>query len=82
MASERLLQKTIEFWQPYSLEPITREKALIIVENVSALLDLLERWAREEASDSRSKLLTLLPDEDGDDTNFGIFHLNLVYNVL
>ncbi len=57
MASDRLIQRTIEFWQRHSSDPITHEKAIIVIENLSRLLDLLERWEREEREAFRRSFL-------------------------
>jgi len=48
MVDEQLIQQTIACWQPYYERPLTREDALIIIERLGGLLDLLERWAQED----------------------------------
>ncbi len=57
--SEDLLRRTLEFWQPYSKKPLTVADAEEILTNVGNLLDLLERYAREEqmgkATEERSQ---------------------------
>jgi hypothetical protein len=48
---EELIRKTVEFWQPRYRKPLTREDALEIIGNFQNLLDLFERWVREEAAE-------------------------------
>lgn len=44
----RLLQKTIETWQPLSDRELKEEDARQMVENVTAFFELLEEWDRED----------------------------------
>ncbi len=38
MISKKLIQETIDHWQPYSKEKLTEEDAQEIIENIVALL--------------------------------------------
>jgi len=46
--SDELIKKTIKMWQPYSKEPLTREDAREIIQNVTGFFDILARWDREQ----------------------------------
>lgn len=46
--SEKLIQKTIDVWQPRSEKKLTRDDAIIILDNAVGVFRLLIRWDREE----------------------------------
>ncbi|TWU62662.1 hypothetical protein V7x_43970 [Crateriforma conspicua] len=41
--SDELLQKTIEIWQPYYPNQLTRDDAIAIINNVGGVIDCLRR---------------------------------------
>lgn len=41
--SDELLQKTVEIWQPYYLNQLTRDDAIAIINNVGGVIDCLRR---------------------------------------
>ena len=41
--SDELLQKTMEIWQPYYQNELTREDAIAIINNVGGVIDCLRR---------------------------------------
>ena len=41
--SDDLLQKTIEIWQPYYPNQLTRDDAIAIINNVGGVIDCLRR---------------------------------------
>ncbi len=41
--SDDLLQKTVEIWQPYYPDQLTREDAIAIINNVGGVIDCLRR---------------------------------------
>ena len=41
--SDELLQKTIEIWQPYYPDQLTRNDAIAIIKNASGVIDCLRR---------------------------------------
>ncbi|MEO2030665.1 MAG: hypothetical protein ABGZ35_01125 [Planctomycetaceae bacterium] len=41
--SDDLLQKTVEIWQPYYSNQLTREDAIAIINNVGGVIDCLRR---------------------------------------
>ena len=55
MIDEQFLDKTIEYWQPFSKDPLTREDAREIISNVSMLFDLLDEIAEENTISLLSK---------------------------
>jgi hypothetical protein len=42
------LDQTIEVWQPYAEQPLTREDAREIAHNVIGFFQILRQWANEE----------------------------------
>jgi hypothetical protein len=46
-----LLEETIQFWQPRASRALTPEDARQMVENVTGLFTILQRWS--EAADAR-----------------------------
>ena len=48
---EVFIRRTIEVWQPYYKRSLTKDDAEEIIRNVGNLLELLERWGREEAEE-------------------------------
>ena len=55
MIDEQFLDKTIEYWKPFSKNPLTREDAREIISNVTSLFDLLNEIAEENAVPLLSK---------------------------
>ena len=45
---DNLIDETITVWQPYSADPLTREDARQIMQNVTAYFDMLLKWAAED----------------------------------
>lgn len=43
-SSDRIIPSTIDFWQPYSEQPLSEADAQEIITNVSQFIDLLHRW--------------------------------------
>lgn len=41
--SDELLQKTLEIWQPYYPNQLTRDDAIAIINNVGGVIDCLRR---------------------------------------
>lgn len=41
--SDELVQKTIEIWQPYYPNQLTRDDAIAIINNVGGVIDCLRR---------------------------------------
>jgi hypothetical protein len=53
---DRLLQVTIEVWQPLSTTHLNREDARQILENMTGFFNLLLSWQAAAAADSRSNV--------------------------
>jgi len=49
--SDKLLNKTIEVWQPYYEEPLTREDAREIIENLCGFLTILTEIQGEKSTE-------------------------------
>jgi len=41
--SEDLIKKTVEIWQPYYPNELTRDDAIVIIRNVGGLIECLRR---------------------------------------
>lgn len=41
--SEELIQKTVEIWQPYYPDQLTRNDAIAIIKNAGGVIDCLRR---------------------------------------
>lgn len=46
--SEKLIQKTIDVWQPRSEKKLTQDDAIVMLDNAVGVFRLLIRWDREE----------------------------------
>jgi hypothetical protein len=53
---DNLIDETITVWQPYSADPLTREDARQIMQNVTAYFDMLLRWAAEDRERAEQEL--------------------------
>lgn len=55
--SEEFLDKTIQAWQPYYKETLTREDARQMIDTVYNVWEILVRWDMEDkASEAPSKI--------------------------
>ena len=50
-ANDKLIDRTIETWQPRFDRELSREDARQIVENVTGFFSILAEWSRAEAPD-------------------------------
>jgi hypothetical protein len=51
--SDEVLDGLANAFQPYSKEPITRDDAREMAENLHGFFGVLERWAREDAANGK-----------------------------
>jgi hypothetical protein len=54
-ALNHLLDATIEVWQPYTSQPLIREDARRIIENVVGFFTLLQEWRDSVTDDEAPK---------------------------
>ena len=55
----------IEFWQPYSNRPLSREDARQIIENITGFFNLVEVWDMAERRDAKSQTQAQVENKPG-----------------